>query len=205
MANQDITPQKFRHHLWILVVILGLVIIGLTVFLLWWPRPNNENSTVSSESVAADQVSLPEALQPAEESAPDNSDILAQGSETLEENGEAAVNQLTLLVRNRSQAIDPVAVKVTLDGRVIVDENFGYGSAMKLPDGQKIPTPGLDWKQWPLKLSVGPHQIQAESGNGGAAFKTDFTTTDQQWWVSLEYVDGQKFEWQSSESPIIPL
>lgn len=205
MVEPTITSREFKRRLWIWVVVLGLVIVGLTAFLIWWPRPASKNTTAQLEVTTADQTSLPEALQSQEEAIIDNSDILAQGSETFTANGETAVNQLTLMVRNHSQAVDPVNVKITLDGRVIVKENFSYGSAMELPDGTKIPAPGLDWKQLPLKLSVGPHQIQADSANGQATFNTDFTTTDRDWWASLEYIDGQKFDWELSELPILPL
>lgn len=203
-------PQKPRRLL-ILIVALALVIVVLVAVLLWWPEKSDRSLSGQSATTSdASRESLPEALQPGESSTIDNSDILASASDTAEAETASpdqapAINRFTMMIRNRSSAVDPVDIKITLDGRVIVDENFKYGSQIKLGDGVEVLAPGLDWKQLPLKLAVGSHQIKVESLRGIATWNADFTTTDKEWWASLEYVDGQKFDWELSERPLLPL
>lgn len=211
MATSTSPDPNFRRRLWILVVVLALMIAGLTAILILWPRNSGRSSTSRAEMAAEEiQSSLPEALQPAEESAIDNSDILASApatpaAETAAADSAQPTKKLTLMVRNHNSTVDPVDIKVTLDGRVIIDENFKYGSTIKVGGGVEVPAPGLDWKQLPLKLAVGQHQVKAVSARGDAVLETDFTTTDKDGWASLEYVDGKKFDWQLSELPIISL
>lgn len=234
MPPSNVIPKSNKTRVLLLALFGGTALVMAIIFLWWTKSVNPEMFGRASAGVVAEQAGLPEALQPQEPEAIDNSDILASASGALFPEADSAnqdqdqdqgrnqaqaqdqaqdqdqeptllINRLTLLIRNRSSAVDPADIKVTLDGRVIVNEGFKYGSMINVGDGAAVPVPGLDWKQLPLKLAVGKHQIKAESVNGQAMFEAGFTVTDKEWWASLEYVDGQKFDWQLSELPIIPL
>ncbi len=206
MTTPAISSSPIKRRLLILIFVLALVIIALVAVLIWWPKSDDKKSADAPEPVSAEASSvLPEALQPMEEADIDNSDLLASADENIPSDPAQPVNRLTLMIRNRSVSVDPVDLIVTLDDRVIVDENFKYGSSIEVGAGIDVPAPGLDWKQLPLKLPAGSHQIKVESAKGGAAWNTDFTTTDKEWWASLEYLDGRKFDWKLSDLPIAPL
>jgi len=72
---------------------------------------------------------------------------------------------LVLTVSNQSFAVNPVDIRVTIDGEVAVDEAFEVG------EGQPA---GHGWKQFRLRLGAGAHRLRAVSGRGEAELDVEF-------------------------------
>jgi hypothetical protein len=78
-----------------------------------------------------------------------------------------------LYVSNQSSAIDPVDIKIFIDGEVVVEQNFSQNG-------------GHNWKKFQLSLSKGIHSIYAVSIKGEVKLEKEFEVKDKHW-VAIDY------------------
>lgn len=81
-----------------------------------------------------------------------------------------------LYVSNQTFEISPVDIKILIDGRWAIQENFEVGNQH-------------NWKQFQFQLSKGKHLIKAESVKGEAVLEKEFEITDKHWAVLDYWVD----------------
>lgn len=81
--------------------------------------------------------------------------------------------QFTLYVSNQSSEMTPVPIKVYLDGVIVADKEFPYGT-------------GRVYEKFSHSLSRGPHKLYVESIKGGAQLNEEFTVRGKHWAV-IEY------------------
>lgn len=74
-----------------------------------------------------------------------------------------------LYVSNQSPAIDPVDIKILIDGEVVVEQEFHHGGGHK------------NWKKLQFSLSKGEYTIYAISLKGEAKLEQQFEVTDKHW------------------------
>ncbi len=81
---------------------------------------------------------------------------------------DAPFHKLTLYVANQSFDVNPVDVKVTIDGVTVAAGAFyaGYGRS---------------WRRYDVRLVAGRHVLRALTRKGGAALKREFTVTGPRW------------------------
>jgi hypothetical protein len=81
---------------------------------------------------------------------------------------DAPFHKLTLYVANQSFNVNPVDVKVTIDGVKVAEGIFfaGYGRS---------------WRRYDVRLAPGRHVLRALTRKGGAALKREFTVTGPRW------------------------
>ena len=72
---------------------------------------------------------------------------------------------VTLLISNQSFDVNPVDIKVSIDGQVVVQDKF---------DVQGDQPPQHNWQQYHLRLEDGPHSLVAKSKKGQAQLHTTF-------------------------------
>jgi len=74
-------------------------------------------------------------------------------------------DNVTLLVSNQSFDVNPVDIKVSIDGQVIVQDKF---------DVRGDQPPQHNWRHHHLRLEDGPHSLVVESKKGQARLDTTF-------------------------------
>ena len=109
------------------------------------------------------------------------------------EKKEPKINQVkdgnfVLYVSNQNPAIRLVDIKVYIDGKVAVDQEFSVGNQDA-------------WIPFSFNLSQGSHEIKAESVKGESDLKEKFKTTGKNWAV-VEYLDSKQFTFDISDKPI---
>ena len=101
---------------------------------------------------------------------------------------------LHLYVSNQSGDIDPVAVQITLDGEMVVDQEFEY----------------LDMHNWilfELQVAPGEHEIRAIAPEAGAEMVETFEVDGERWavvdfWAASDEPEGPRFTWTIQDEPI---
>lgn len=78
-----------------------------------------------------------------------------------------------LSVSNQSSNVDPVDIKISIDGEVIVNHDFIWAT-------------GHYAERFQLSLSKGIHEIYIESIKGKAELKEEFEVKDKHW-ASVDY------------------
>ena len=73
-------------------------------------------------------------------------------------------SEFTLHVSNQSFNIDPVDIKISIDGEVCVDEDF-------FVENQH------NWKMFKINLELGTHTLLAETVAGDTTLQTEFELT----------------------------
>jgi hypothetical protein len=81
---------------------------------------------------------------------------------------EAAFYPLTLYVANQSFDVNPVDIKVTVDGVTVAAGAFYAGH-------------GHSWRRYDVRLAAGRHVLRALTRKGGAALKREFAVTGPRW------------------------
>ncbi|MBP1633007.1 MAG: hypothetical protein H6Q11_1295 [Acidobacteria bacterium] len=109
---------------------------------------------------------------------------------------EEATFPLHLYVSNQSTEIDPVAVTINVDGRMVVDQEF---EALGLHN----------WILFELELTPGEHEVRAMAPDAGADMLETFVVEGEQWavihfWAWTDPEDGQapRFTWMIQDQPI---
>jgi hypothetical protein len=74
-------------------------------------------------------------------------------------------DNVTLLVSNQSFDIDPVDIEISIDGQVIVQDEF---------DVQGDQLPQHNWQQYHLRLNDGLHSLVVKSEKGQAEQQAKF-------------------------------
>ena len=82
----------------------------------------------------------------------------------------APEGNFTLYVCNTSFAVDPVDIKVYIDGKLALYEDFYVGNQHS-------------WKEFVFQLTPGKHTLKAESKKGKAQFATEFESGPRNWAV----------------------
>jgi hypothetical protein len=105
----------------------------------------------------------------------------------LEDN---CISNFILYISNQSLTIDTVDIKVYIDGKLVINEDFDvYGKA-----------PGHNWKTFYFRFSKGIHKLKVESKKGGATFKKEFHIKNRHW-VVIDYTN-KGFIFDISNKPI---
>jgi hypothetical protein len=91
-------------------------------------------------------------------------------------------DNVTLLVSNQSFDVNPVDIKVSIDGKTIVKDKF---------DVQGEQPPQHNWRQYHLRLEDGPHSLVAESKKGRAQLQTPFEVAGQHT-ILIAYWHGRR-------------
>jgi hypothetical protein len=79
----------------------------------------------------------------------------------------AEEHNVKLLVSNQSFAVDPVDIEISVDGEVVVRENFEVAGDQP---------PQHNWREFHLRLEPGTHSLTA-TANDGAELETTFEVT----------------------------
>jgi hypothetical protein len=77
---------------------------------------------------------------------------------------------LILYVSNQSFAINPVEIKVFIDGRKVIDDKFPIRYQR-------------NWRKYPFELTKGTHHLRIESANGDAIWEETLDIARKQWGV----------------------
>jgi len=78
-------------------------------------------------------------------------------------------------VTNQSFAVSPVDIKILIDGKIIVNEDFSVGD-------QHL------YKSFEVSLSEGKHDLSVSSKKGQANLDKQFVVTNKQRWIDIGYV-----------------
>jgi len=79
-----------------------------------------------------------------------------------------------LYVSNQSSAVNPVDIRIFIDGKVAVNELFDV-------TGKR--TPQHNWKKFQFSLSKGTHELRISSKQGKATLEKDFEINNEHWAV----------------------
>ncbi|OFW53761.1 MAG: hypothetical protein A2V75_01535 [Actinobacteria bacterium RBG_16_70_17] len=107
--------------------------------------------------------------------------------------GESAF-PLHLYVSNQSTEIDPVAVRITVDGQVVVE--------------QELEALGLhNWILFELELTPGEHEVRAVAPYAGAELVEAFLVEGEQWavidfWADPTGGEAPRFTWRIQGEPV---
>lgn len=82
--------------------------------------------------------------------------------------------ELTLYVSNQSRATDPVQIQVQVDGTLVVNRDFTFGT-------------GHGWHEFTLSLRPGSHNIVVTSQNGQAELEQSFFVFWPHHWAVVDY------------------
>ena len=124
--------------------------------------------------------------------------VLAKEGLQQDENG-----NFILYVSNQTDAVDPVDIKIYIDGKKAVDQDFYFGS---YPDE----IPAHNWQKFQFSLLKGSHQLRVESDKGSARLEKEFEIKDRHWavidyWYSpVESKDGlrpRQFTFEIKDKP----
>jgi hypothetical protein len=101
---------------------------------------------------------------------------------------------LHLYVSNQSSEIDPVAVQITLDGEVVVDQEFELGDIH-------------NWILFELQVAPGEHELRATAPLAGAEMIETFEADGDRWavvdfWSASDEAEGPHFTWFMEDEPI---
>ena len=120
--------------------------------------------------------------------------VLGETELQQDENG-----NFILYVSNQSPAIDPVDIKIDIDGKKAVDQDF------YVEDGH-------NWRQFQFSLPKGTHQLRVKSVKGSATLETEFEIKDKHWavidyWYYPEVTGGagptpKQFTFDIKDEPI---
>ncbi len=99
-----------------------------------------------------------------------------------------------LLVSNQSSHVDPVDIKVSMDGAVAVDKNFSV-------DG-KFPQP--NWKRFKFWLPRGTHKLSVTSVKGKATLEKEFEIKEKHW-AALTYWRPSVLGFRIADTELVPL
>jgi len=77
---------------------------------------------------------------------------------------------LILYVSNQSFAINPVEIKVFIDGRKVIDDKFKIRYQR-------------NWRKYQFELAKGTHHLRIEATNGDATWEESLDITRKQWGV----------------------
>jgi len=107
--------------------------------------------------------------------------------------GESAF-PLHVYVSNQSTEIDPVAVRITVDGQVVVEQEF---EALGLHN----------WIPFELELTPGEHEVRAVAPDAGAELVETFLVEGEQWAVIAFWADptggeAPRFTWRIQGEPV---
>ena len=80
----------------------------------------------------------------------------------------ATTHPLTLYVANQSFVVNPVDIKITIDGKKVAAGTFLAGE-------------GRSWRRYVVRLAAGRHVLRALTRKGGAALKREFDVTGPRW------------------------
>ncbi len=100
-----------------------------------------------------------------------------------------------LYVSSQSFTIDPVDIKIMIDGKVVVNKDFYVGNQH-------------NWQKFQFSLSSGNHKIYVESVKGDAKLEKEFEITNKHWaeidyWYNPESSQEQKeFAFNIRDEPI---
>ena len=86
---------------------------------------------------------------------------------------EDATGNFHLFISDQSYAISPVDIRVSIDGRPVVEKSFDVGDQH-------------NWQEFAFRLTPGQHKIVAISKRGDAKFEKTFEIDDKLW-ASLDY------------------
>jgi hypothetical protein len=112
------------------------------------------------------------------------------GLEDRDTNFNYCISNFILYISNQSLTIDTVDIKVYIDGKLVINEDFDvYGKA-----------PGHNWKTFYFRFSKGIHKLKVESKKGGATFKKEFHIKNRHW-VVIDYTN-KGFIFDISNKPI---
>jgi hypothetical protein len=89
---------------------------------------------------------------------------------------------VTLLISNQSFDVNPVDIKVSIDGQVIVKDKF---------DVQGDQPPQHNWRQYHLRLEDGPHSLAVDSKKGQAQLRTTFEVAGRHT-LAIAYWHGRR-------------
>ncbi len=84
--------------------------------------------------------------------------------------GASSSGVLILYVSNQSFAINPVEIKVFIDGRKVIDDKFKIRYQR-------------NWRKYQFELARGTHRLRIESTNGDVTWEEPFDITRKQWGV----------------------
>jgi serpin B len=102
----------------------------------------------------------------------------------------------TLYVSNQSFAVDPVDIKVYIDGKVATDQNFDVGTGKRRQH---------NWQTFQFQLADGAHRLRVESKKGQASLEEQFEVKGKRWAI-LNYWSSpdtpKKFSFTVSDNPI---
>lgn len=82
----------------------------------------------------------------------------------------AGNQQVLLYVANQSRDVNPVDIKVTIDGRTAIAQDF-------YSEGDNV------WWQVEMFLNAGRHVLRASTAKGAATLRREFTVTGRHWAV----------------------
>lgn len=83
-----------------------------------------------------------------------------------------------LHVSNQSFDIDPVDIRIKIDGKAVISQDFRVLNQH-------------NWKQFTLRVAPGQHVLTAESTRGGAVLVQSFRVTGKHWAV-VDYTYNTK-------------
>lgn len=89
-------------------------------------------------------------------------------------------HEVVLYVSNQNRQTDPVDIRVTVDGKRVVNGKFELGS-------------GHNWSTFKLSLQGGTHHIIANSEKGGASLDVVFEVHRKRW-LTLDYWGRGRFQ-----------
>jgi hypothetical protein len=84
----------------------------------------------------------------------------------------AGNHQFLLYVANQSPDVNPVDIKVTIDGRTVIDQDF-------YSEGDNV------WWQVEMFAVAGRHVLRASTTKGAATLRREFTVTGRHWAVLM--------------------
>ena len=80
----------------------------------------------------------------------------------------ATQHPLTLYVANQSFDVNPVDIKITIDGKTVAKGTFYAGE-------------GHSWRRYDVRLAPGRHVLRAMTRKGAAALKREFDVAGPRW------------------------
>ena len=102
---------------------------------------------------------------------------------------------LHLYVSNQTNTINPVAVRITLDGEVVVDQEFEF-------------LDGHNWILLELQVAPGEHALHAVAPEVGVELRETFEMDGERWavvdfWAEpVGHGPGPRFTWTIQDEPI---
>ncbi len=101
-----------------------------------------------------------------------------------------------LYVSDQSSAISPVDIRVIIDGKVAVNDDFYYSYLFSI-----LP-PGHIQKGYSFKLEPGNHTINVTSKRGEAELRKEFEIVDKHWALIIYSSDPKHFYFDIQDEPM---